>query len=127
MSAIEKIHLENDDKRFERLATKIDDYFSELGQVEAAAVEPGGLKHFGVTILPLFEAPREIVKALIFTEKIQTYKKTSVDLELEFEDDNQRTYTAYFAATENIDGEKKDYKFGVKISKVTGEVDVIGI
>lgn len=124
MSALETIHLEGHADHSE----DIEKYFSEIGQVDATAIAPGEMKHFGVAILPLVLLPRAMVEKLLRAEKIQTYQKLSVDLEMENEEDNHQFYTAYFSASQKIDEvTKKDYRFAVKISKVTGEVDVISI
>ncbi|MFA6131627.1 MAG: hypothetical protein WC702_00970 [Patescibacteria group bacterium] len=124
MSALETMHLESHE---EKPTINTEGYFSEINQVDAITVGKGEMKHLGLAVLPLAVAPREIVKALILTEKIKTFKEQSADLELENEEDNAQTYTAYFAATYTDKENKNNYSFCVKISKVTGEIDVIGI
>jgi len=126
MSAIEDINLPKSTVK-KSLDKKVKAYFSELGRVDASAIPAGELKHFGVAKLPLVLPPKEIIETLIFSRQIETGKNLAVSLELETEEKSAKSYTAYFAVTKKTRSKNNTYAFAVKISKITGEIDVIGI
>lgn len=126
MSAVEDINLPKSISK-KSLDKKFKAYFSELGRVDASAIPAGELKHFGVVKLPLPIPPKELIETLIFFRQIETGKNLAVGLELETEKNNAKAYTAYFAVTKKIRSKSKNYAFAVKVCKITGEIDVIGI
>jgi|GEM_PF-5151533 len=126
---LEKIKIERNTKEA-RLKEYNHKYFSSVEAVKAIYLSKGEEKKVTMSLLPLPAGPRELVKELLQNETVQTYEHLSSDLCLNKEENLDKEYTAYFDASHEYCTNEcvtEEYKFGVKIDKITGEVKVFGM